>query len=178
MTPEEVKLFHTYLSKASVYFEYGCGGSTVLADSYTNISKIYSVESDQNWIANVKLNLANSKSQFFYIDLNAGAWGRPKDESKKDNWPTYSSQMSHISEKPDLVLVDGRFRVACAANAYTHMSDSGVALVHDYERASYHVIEKIYTPIERCDNLVALAKKPNCQSLAIEIYNNHKFMVE
>jgi hypothetical protein len=43
-------LFYKLLDKATVYFEYGCGGSTYQANVRNNIIKIYSVESHMEWI--------------------------------------------------------------------------------------------------------------------------------
>ena len=46
-------MFYKYIDKSNVYFEYGSGGSTYQASIRSNISKIYSVESDKTWFNKV-----------------------------------------------------------------------------------------------------------------------------
>ena len=43
------KMFYKYLDRARVYFEFGSGGSTFQASARSNVSKVYSVESDRKW---------------------------------------------------------------------------------------------------------------------------------
>jgi protein O-GlcNAc transferase len=177
MTSNEIAMFRYYLGRASVYFEFGCGGSTILADSYFNIKKIYSVESDELWISKVKETSKHKKAVFSYVDINAGNWGSPKDDSKKDNWHLYSSALDLVEDVPDVILVDGRFRVACAVKAYHKLKD-GVMLVHDYAREQYHVVEELFELIERKDNLAAFRKKAGLKEKALEMYENYKFKVD
>lgn len=180
MTVDEVVLLKKYYGKAKSYFEWGTGGSTVLADMYENIQDIYSVESDQQWIDNVGSFLKNNKTTFYYIDINAGEWGSPKDRSKIDNWPNYSNSVASPGKLFDLVLIDGRFRVACAAMAYHYLTDSGVLLVHDYthDRKYYHVIEELYAITERANNLVVLEKREKLEAKAEALYNEYKLKQE
>jgi hypothetical protein len=46
----DLKMFYKNLDKINVYFEYGSGGSTYQASLRKNIIKIYSVESDKDWL--------------------------------------------------------------------------------------------------------------------------------
>jgi hypothetical protein len=177
MSKAEIAMFRYYLGRADVYFEFGCGGSTILADSYFNIKKIYSVESDVLWIEKVQEASKYKKAVFSYIDVNAGDWGTPRDDSKKDNWPKYSSALDLIEEIPDVALVDGRFRMACAIKMYSKLK-KGVLLVHDYAREQYHVIEELFELIERKDNLAAFRKKEGLEDKAAEMYENYKFIVD
>lgn len=176
MTAEEMTLLREYYSKAKIYFEWGSGGSTVIADSYKNIERIYSVESDQEWIDNVRLHLCYDKTTFYYTDINAGEWGAPKDSSKIANWPNYSSCIAQATDAVDLILVDGRFRVACAAIAYKHLVNGGYLLVHDYSlaRSHYHVIEKIYTVVDKANNLAVMQKIEKLEYEAERMYNEYK----
>ena len=114
---------------------------------------------------------------FYYIDVNAGDWGHPKDHTKKDNWHLYSSALDLVDDVPDIVLVDGRFRVACAVKAYYKLKD-GVMLVHDYAREQYHVIEELFELIERKDNLAAFRKRAGLEEKALEMYEKYKFKVD
>ena len=49
-----------------------------------------------------------------YIDLGkVGGWGRPINYDKINNFAKYTDFIWKQSEKPKLVLIDGRFRVCC-----------------------------------------------------------------
>eukprot|EP00428_Durinskia_dybowskii_P081023 CAMPEP_0170427324 /NCGR_PEP_ID=MMETSP0117_2-20130122/39159_1 /TAXON_ID=400756 /ORGANISM="Durinskia baltica, Strain CSIRO CS-38" /LENGTH=61 /DNA_ID=CAMNT_0010686509 /DNA_START=22 /DNA_END=204 /DNA_ORIENTATION=+ len=51
MTSKEVALFVRYLSSAHSYFEFGCGGSTIVASKYGPADlSITSVDSSQEWL--------------------------------------------------------------------------------------------------------------------------------
>ena len=50
LSANDMKMFYRYLDKATIYFEYGSGGSTYQANLRPNIQKIYTVESDKTWI--------------------------------------------------------------------------------------------------------------------------------
>ncbi len=97
MTDKEREKYEEYLSKATSVFEFGCGGTTILTASFANISSIHSVDSVLNWINKVdkNLNVGREKVTFHHIDINAyeNQWGEPKDDSKLEFWPDYSSAL-------------------------------------------------------------------------------------
>ena len=49
------ELFKKYLDRCEIYGEYGVGVSTVFANKYKN-KRTLAVDSDENWISNVKRN--------------------------------------------------------------------------------------------------------------------------
>ena len=137
MTTKEIVLFKKYISNASSYFEYGCGGSTFLVNSYPNIKKIVSIDSCAEWIEKTKTQISNSvKVNFYYVDINGNCtgWGAPIDKSKMSDWIKYPNSILKQKEDFDLILIDGRFRVACCAAAAIKMSTDSVLLLHDCHR--------------------------------------------
>ena len=56
MTANEIVLFTKHMSKASNYFEFGCGGSTVLA-AKLGVQCITSVDTSKDWIEIVRQNV-------------------------------------------------------------------------------------------------------------------------
>jgi glycosyltransferase involved in cell wall biosynthesis len=50
----EIQLFDQMLSKGSVYFEFGLGGSTLFASQHSNLNHITAVDSSEEWIHKVK----------------------------------------------------------------------------------------------------------------------------
>lgn len=70
MAANDKKMFYNYLNKASVYLEYGSGGSTYQAAIRDTIKRMYSVESDFEWHTTLKNKLENnSKVQFIYNEM-------------------------------------------------------------------------------------------------------------
>ena len=163
MSTEEKDMFKKYVRKSNIYFEFGLGGSTVFACQSKNINKVFCVESDRAWIRKVKSEIRKCKITFIYVDINANPnnWGRPIDKSKIKNWPKYSSSILEIEYIPDLVLIDGRFRVACAINAFKVIHNDGIILMHDYNRKGYHVVEKFLKPVNCAGSLQAFRKREN-----------------
>lgn len=157
-------------SKAETILEYGSGGSTILAASLGK--KIISVESSSTWLLELIGSAAEQelpgKIIPLYVDVGpTGDWGKPKDESKWKNWLNYPRlpwqycQQNRID--PDLVLIDGRFRVACFLATCAYVQKETTVLFDDYEeRPHYHIVEKSFEKIDVIDGRMAVFKiKPN-----------------
>ncbi len=70
LSENDMKMFYRYLDKATVYFEYGSGGSTYQANLRPNIQKIYTVESDKTWMNKLKSQIKNdSKITYIYNEM-------------------------------------------------------------------------------------------------------------
>ena len=54
MGPLERQLYDEMLSKGSVYFEFGLGGSTLFAAQHSNLNHITAVDSSKEWIGKVQ----------------------------------------------------------------------------------------------------------------------------
>lgn len=150
--------FISRLQNCKCYLEFGSGGSTYLAAKYGIL--FITIESDKFFLKALKKkikadNLFNQKRQFFH-HANIGMtshWGWPvmmfaPSNKKLASFRCYSDVPSiHLLKKfePDLVLVDGRFRVACALKALKFMKGKSnwTIVVDDYlGRDSYYIISK------------------------------------
>lgn len=166
MTKGEVECMTKYLSRASVYVEFGCGGSTLLAEQ-CGVSRLFSFESDIDWARAVRSKdriaprIENGTYRIEWIDLGAtGEWGYPSDLTLARRWPNYSLTVwATLPAKPDLVLVDGRFRVSCVLQALAHCPRDTIIAVHDFERPEYAVILDYTEVIERVDNLILVRRR-------------------
>jgi hypothetical protein len=185
LTPNDKKMFYTYLDKASVYFEYGCGGSTYEANSRSNIIKIYSVESDRRWLNQVKKHTDSNKVVLFYNEMDTvpKTYGLPGKNSTPTQWINYSSHIRNLSEeeqqKIDLLLIDGRFRVACCLKCFDIIkADCFIAFDDFLNRKQYHVVLDYYNIIERTkDNrMVILQKKMDIQSIPEDIIKKYELI--
>ena len=175
MIPElranDVKMFYRYLDNSTVYFEYGSGGSTYQANLKPNIQKIYTVESDKTWMD--KLNSVitnNSKITYIYNEMGTKphTWGYPSGRCLKTDLINYSEHMRNLSieerSKIDLVMIDGRFRVACCLKCFDIINDECYIIFDDFlNRKNYHVVLDYYDIIEKTEDkrMVVLRKKNN-----------------
>lgn len=168
LLPNDKQLFYKYLDSATTYFEFGSGGSTFQAAQRENIKAIYSVESDSQWTAKLKAALAD-KSNINYICINMktapNALGYPGRGSTLEDWKKYSDSIvildAGLREKVDLVLIDGRFRVACALKCFDTISDSCVVIFDDFlNRPHYNVVLNYYEIVEKtADKVLVVLKK-------------------
>ena len=63
---------------------------------------------------------------------------------------------SYGTERYDVVLVDGRFRVSCALKLLTggYIDTESVVMIHDYRyRHKYHVVERFFNRIRKDDTV-------------------------
>lgn len=174
MTVREVALFERYIAKATNYFEFGCGGSTILACKVGRPElSVTSVDSSQDWIDIVKANAyvevksGKGLAQMSTVNIGpVGSWGYPKQtiEASQGAWYLYSQAISMTGKEYDLVLVDGRFRVACLLQSFISNPKASV-LIHDFFEPGHHHAYKallnVSEVVDRVDTLVALRPKPS-----------------
>ena len=155
--PASYNYFISKLQGARSYLEYGCGGSTVVAAREGKVFK--TVDSDPYFLEAVKRKVSSlgqevnlSNITFIHADIGlTQGWGTPvfhgRGEKRLQQWRSYplSPWNSGDNFSPDLVLVDGRFRVACALASIRALQGKRdwELLVDDYEeRYFYKEIEK------------------------------------
>lgn len=163
MTAAETALFSTHLARARAVLEFGAGGSTALAGRL-GVPHIVSVESDNAWleVLSRQPELADTTFVPVHVDIGTtGNWGFPTDPSSAPRWPSYYSAIwSRLDRQPDLVLVDGRFRVACTLSTLLNVRPDSVIVIHDFwARPHYHVVLNYLTCTERVDEIGIFAPK-------------------
>lgn len=145
--------FITLLQNCRFFLEYGSGGSTVTA---ARLNKAFiSVDTDKYFQKSVarKIGTLKANQHLIYADIGlTGPWGRPLlirhlSEQRQKKWLNYPNLPWHNmgNQLPDLVLIDGRFRVTTTLTCCTHLAHHPEAriIVDDYsDRPHYHVIEK------------------------------------
>ena len=131
--------------QAKVYFEYGCGKSSIWC-SFNIQGKIYSVDTSNKWVQDVKgKSCPHNTPQLSWVDCGAiGNWGTPTGYSLRENFKEYIlGPFKLTSDSPDLILIDGRFRVACFLNSLSRSKPGARIVFDDYtERPQYHVVEE------------------------------------
>ena len=164
MSRDDILMFYRYLAKSKSYFEFGSGGSTYQASIRKNIQRIISVESDFEWHAKLKSIVKNPSVQFVYCDIKTipNTWGHPGLGSTIDDWRKYSGAIQEYGDKEvDLILIDGRFRIACCLKCFDVISNSCLIAFDDFlDRSQYHVVLNFYDIVEQTkDNRMAILRK-------------------
>jgi hypothetical protein len=157
-TPSEERLFDgneasfiKHVSKAKVYAEYGVGQSTDWV--YRNTSAtILAVDTSQQWIDKVIADKNEPRIDVQWVDLGAlGDWGWPLTYKQRDNFIQYMKSPWVRSATPDVVLIDGRFRVCCFFNSILQAAPGTIIIFDDYlDRPQYHIVEELLPPFEWC----------------------------
>jgi hypothetical protein len=161
--------FREQLARARNYLEYGSGGSTILANQV--VTNLVSVDSDANFLGDVqrKLEQQDHRAMAKLIHVNIGLtehWGMPVftkptrrrlrrwEEYAKAPWRYYRT----IGQQPDLILVDGRFRVACVLESLLSLSPlSGTQiLLDDYVGRPYYDMVEQFANIELAGRMAVL----------------------
>lgn len=167
MTEKEIDMLNRYLSTTRRYFEWGSGDSTYLAQE-SGVKEIYSVESDFKYFMKVREKCPAACINYVDICADNSSFGYPKTEIKKHNWPAYYQFIKIIKYPIDLILIDGRFRVLCALNAWEHIDGMTTVLIHDYiYRKYYHDTEKVFDITDSNGTLFAFRKKTDVDSFDI-----------
>ena len=170
LSKNDKNLFYKYLDNINVYFEYGSGGSTYQASIRKNIKTIYSMESDITWQKKLNEIIKNPNINYIYneMDTKPNTWGNPGKNATNIQKINYSNQITKLSKEEqnsiDLVLIDGRFRVACCLKCYDIIKDNCLIAFDDFlDRQIYHIVLKYFDIIEKTqDNrMVILKKKKN-----------------
>jgi hypothetical protein len=163
MSDAEIDCYLRHLRRANGVLEYGVGGSTVLAAEH-GVKSLYSLDTDANWLAKTATQSAVSKmiaagnARLVHVDLGpVGKWGWPKAPRYIHRWPIYARRPWRDGFKPDLVLVDGRFRVSCVMQCLLHGGSDLKIAVHDFwRRPFYHRVLQFASVVDRVDTLVVL----------------------
>lgn len=154
MPPDEARAVSQAYATAQVILEYGSGGSTVLGAEMADRT-LFSVESDAQWLADMHTYFdAHPPAATLHLlhgDIGpTKAWGHPLDDDDFRQWPDYPTAVWRHADfvSPDVVLIDGRFRVACFLTTLFCATKPVRVLIDDYlDRDSYHAVETFAKPV-------------------------------
>jgi hypothetical protein len=140
---------------AACYLEYGAGGSTVLA-SEIGVPNIVSIESDRAWrdrVSDKVAGIGHPGLNIVHVDIGpTKRLGYPRGDAFSLNFRNYPQagwrRCGEAGLSPDLVLIDGRFRLACILAALLNAKPGCKVLLDDYRhRRHYHRVERFAEPI-------------------------------
>ena len=143
------RMFKKFSEKCRNYSEYGCGKSTIWMSKNTN-ANITSVDTSKEWVDAIQKQIPENKNVLLkFIDCGpVKKWGKPIDLSKKDSFIQYAEYLWKQDVKPDMVLIDGRFRVLCFLISLKHANENTKLIFDHYlDRSEYRIVETILKPI-------------------------------
>ncbi|MFA5732641.1 MAG: hypothetical protein WC934_11635 [Acidithiobacillus sp.] len=145
---EAVRMLYKIVTKESVVFEYGAGASTIFFAR--NAKLIYSVENIKEWYDKVKeeleyFGLTNCKiTHCEQEQILEGEEDKYKDYlsttriHKNCHFKKYASKIDRFPDNYfDIILVDGRSRVACFLHAMSKVKPGGYIVLDDSHRNKY-----------------------------------------
>ena len=168
-------LFKEEVLNASIYGEYGVGESTSWVLNHT-ACKVIAVDTSLSWVKAVQ-NIDN-RLNIHYANLGeVGAWGRPKSYTRRNFFPDYTDFIWNQADKPDVVLIDGRFRVCCFLTSLKFAEEGTRIIFDDYiNRPHYHVVEQYVPRVRECGRQCLFIVPPKSDMDRIELERDiHSF---
>lgn len=150
LPPDEAAALRAAYQGAQVILEYGSGGSTVMAGALPG-RRVFAVESSAPWLEKMQAWFASNpaKAEVTLHHGNIGKtrdWGFPVDHKALARWAGYPVSVWDRPDfqHPDVVLIDGRFRLACALTVLFRITRPVQVLIDDYiDRPGYKRIETL-----------------------------------
>jgi hypothetical protein len=177
LAPEVIDLLETNLTQDSVYLEYGAGGSTLFA--VKRAGRVISVETDRQWLRAVTSSMTAAEAancESIGVDIGATkGLGYPiissPTSSRLRKWRSYvEAPWNSHREHVDLVLIDGRFRVACTVRTLTRVADGTLIVLDDfnedwrgYDAIFPHVTDPIFV-----GGAIVFRRKPDLDRVSAE----------
>ena len=164
--------FLNRVQSSRTYLEYGSGGSTRVAAQH--VETLVTVESNRHYLKSVRQVLpANIQQRRELIHADIGwteEWGVPVFRKltprRARRWASYSaapwSRFEQWALDPDLILVDGRFRVACVLESVGRLRNRRACtiLLDDYgPRRHYRTVEAFCDVIAMEGRMAVLCAK-------------------
>lgn len=168
MSEAEVALLTALAAKAERVVEFGCGGSTRLMLA-AGCGRLLSIDSDAGWLQRiatapeVEAAVAHGRFTPWHVDIGpTGQWGWPSGPVTADAAWRYWGAPWLIMPRAELVLVDGRFRIACALAAHGRLARDGHLAVHDWwpRRAYQEALAPFFEVVGSAGTLALLQPRP------------------
>jgi len=120
MTYPFIRYIESNLDKDVNVFEYGCGNSTLWWAKRTR--KVVACEHDPTWCKEIE-NQAPLNVSLYCVALSPNS--------------AYSEFIASYKKEFDVIVVDGRDRVACVKNAVEALTEKGVIIWDNSDRPEY-----------------------------------------
>ncbi|ESW59640.1 MAG: hypothetical protein Q27BPR15_16330 [Rhodobacter sp. CACIA14H1] len=167
LPPEAATLLREQYAKAQSILEFGSGGSTLVAAEREG-TVTFSVESDADWADRMRhwFDAHPPKGQVHLHHADIGPtreWGYPQDDAHWRQFTDYPLSVWRRGDfrHPDVVLIDGRFRIGCFVGTLLNITRPTRILFDDYvDRPRYHVVEQLCRPVSFAGRMAVFDARP------------------
>ena len=167
----ELVAFLSFLTNETIFFETGSGCSSVIAKYYTK--KSYSIEGSKEWYEQGIKNGLRDNLIFRDLKPDNPIWSYPGKNSTLSDWKKYF-QSYEKEYNADVILLDGRFKIATAMDIFEKIKNDTVIFIHEYpNRPIYFILENYYQYIYHWGSLTAFIKKNNVHSIPLQIQKKY-----
>ena len=167
----ELIAFLSFLTNNTIFFETGSGCSSIIAKHYAK--KSIAIEGGKDWY---EMGIKNGlKENLIFHDLKPDnpIWSKPGKQSTIEDWKKYF-QSYKKEYNADVILIDGRFKIATAMDIFNKINDDTIVLIHEYpQRPIYFILDEYYQYIYHWDSLTAFVKKKDIKSIPLEIQKQY-----
>jgi|GEM_PF-3950765 len=145
-------LFQKRLENSKCFLEYRAGGGCLMA-ARLGVPNLIGVGLDDSLLSEIRAKVQADAPDVSLVphavDIGpTGDWGKPIDRSKVELWPSYCVSVwqwlrNEEHPSPDLVLINGRFRVSSFFASMTFANPGTRVLFDNYiDRPFYHSAQK------------------------------------
>ena len=148
MNKNEIDCIASLLTQDLTVLEWGSGGSTLFFAPM--VKEWHSIEHNKQWFDKISQILPNNVN-YYYVPANKAVSRR---YSTHADYKDYIEIIDTIKGKFDVVLIDGRARVACARYVKNRLTKNGIIIIHDFfksNRQSYHVLLNEFQEVKRIE---------------------------
>jgi predicted O-methyltransferase YrrM len=118
--------------------EWGAGLSTLYFPARTpGLTRWLSIEHHRQWYETVAGRNRDPRVEVVHIPPEQGDYVSTRQEGTLEDFRTYVGYPETLGERFDFILVDGRARRFCLQVAFRLVSDDGIVVLHDANRAAY-----------------------------------------
>ena len=116
------------------------------------------------------------------MDTQPKTWGRPGKNATDIQKKNYSNHILHLSKEEqdsiNLILIDGRFRVACCLKCHDIMNDNCLIAFDDFlNRPYYHIVLDYFDIVEKTqDNRMVILKKKMNTNVPKELIEKYELI--
>jgi hypothetical protein len=168
---EELTAFLSLLTNDTIFFETGSGCSSIIAKYYAK--KTYAVEGCKKYYEIGVQNGLKDILIFKNLKPDDPTWSYPGNKSNLNDWKNYF-QSYKKEYNADVILIDGRFKLATALDIFDKIRDDTIILLHEYyNRPFYFVIEEYYNYVYHWGSLYSFVKKKNIKQIPLEIQEKY-----
>lgn len=170
LPPAALAQWEFEVSRCETYLEYGAGGSTLAAAEMAH--RVVTVDTDRHFLERVSERITG-QAELYPVHVDIGltrAWGRPlvtlRTRKRLARWRRYPvapwARLSQLSVLPEVIFVDGRFRVASVLESLLQLPDDADCcfLVDDFEgrERMYWPILEFARSVSRYDRMITFRK--------------------